>query len=606
MKGVSENKFNTLYWLASTLVFVIVALRCYFIPFSHDEVATFYFYIQPGSFIPFLAHVDANGHFLTNFTGWISYKLVGSSPFALRLPALLSFIILCFAVFQFTKLFTKSFTKVLFSFFFIFSYNFIAFYALCRGYGISMAFLLLALYYFFKCFRNFSQTHFLYFLLFSQIALSANLTLVFVLLVTTGMLMLVQLKGRMLFNIKNLFVLLVHFSLIAFWVKYAFFLQKSGALYYGQGDSYWEMTFVTLIDMMILKSSLANIVLICLFAVMMVYFVTNLQQQKTTYLFTSNFAISCLNLVTLIAAFYLLKKLLNVNYPADRTGLFFYVFFALSFSFMIDELITALRYGALIVPVFFGVHFILNFDLKNHPWVNYETFPQRFMDKLVSEQQKSAYPITVAGHRLREFIYGFMNYNNSYKLNHITAPEALQMNCDYAIAYGADKPFYDAYYTELDREPKWDFRLLKRKVSIEKKLVYQTWQTQHFNGNYEYYNACDIKDTTFADENPLLAEFNFTVEEICVPFNAWLVLQMDDGNGGNFYVRAPLNLIKKNWWETDNFTTCLVSANIPKKIKRMAAYLWNIDKKDIKIRINSFKLYQLFGEGVTKTSKAII
>jgi hypothetical protein len=65
--GMLKEKFNLFYFFAFAIALVIVIIRCITVPFAHDEVATFYYYIQSESFLPFLSHVDANGHFLNSF-----------------------------------------------------------------------------------------------------------------------------------------------------------------------------------------------------------------------------------------------------------------------------------------------------------------------------------------------------------------------------------------------------------------------------------------------------------------------------------------------------------------------------------------------------------
>src|SRR6478736_3364714 len=182
-----EKHFEKVYWSICAVVLMIVTLRCIYVPFSHDEVATFNFYIQSGNFLPFLSHPDANGHFLMSASSWIFFKLVGSSPQALRIPCLMAFVVLCYGIFKMNKLLPSLTAKLILTSAFIFSFNFISFYSLCRGYGMSLAFLTLALYYFFVFKRYGAISHFLKFLLFSQIALSANLTLVFVIGISTAL-----------------------------------------------------------------------------------------------------------------------------------------------------------------------------------------------------------------------------------------------------------------------------------------------------------------------------------------------------------------------------------------------------------------------------------
>jgi hypothetical protein len=278
MIALNARQFNKFYWFSSALAFLLVLLRCYTVPFAHDEVATFNFYIQSGNFLPFMSHVDAMNHFLLTATSWLSFKVFGSSVLALRLPSLLSFVILSIAIFKLNNLFNGTIPKIVLTFSFLFSYHFIAFYSLARGYGMSMAFLMFALYYFFCYIRHFSFRHFWKLLFFSQLALSANVTLVFVLLITAFLVIFFQIRQKralsqsktalanpdrvavssenpvrvnqqnvvdmaLVFNTRNILLLVLHFAMIGFWIKYGFYLQENGALYYGGGSNYWVVTF---------------------------------------------------------------------------------------------------------------------------------------------------------------------------------------------------------------------------------------------------------------------------------------------------------------------------------------------------------------------------
>lgn len=603
-----DSAYTKWFWLLSALLTLLVALRAYLVPFSHDEVATFYFYIQPQRFIPFYSHVDANGHFLTNLTSWISYKLFGSSPFALRLPNIFAFVLLCYATFKISQLLNGIFAKSILFFGFIAAYHFIAFYALCRGYGLSMAFLLWAMYHFFAYVKQHEFKHLALFVLASQLALSANLTLVFVLLICSCILMLFQWQAKSLLQAKTLLLWSAQFLLCAFWIKYAFYLQHNGALYYGSGHSYWQVTFVSLIETIFFKNNYLNILVLALFGVLCVYWLYAYKQHRLRFITHSGFALSFLIFVILVMAFFLLKLLLHVNYPEDRTGLFFYLFFVLALAFKVSEARYLYQKMSVLFPVFVIIHFIWHVNLRVHPWRIYETFPPSFIKTLVEEQKKSPQKITVAGHRLREFIYGFMNYNSGGELNHITSPEALQMNADYAIAYKADAPYYRDFYEVLASENTWDFVLLKRKEAIQRELLFEQTQTTTCNGEAEFYNAFECSDTSFVDQNPLLAEFNIKFNQVPVPFNAWLVLQIDDASPekANCLVRVPLNLIRKNLHNQSPMCLQVLSGNVPLRAKRVVCYLWNIDKKPIQVQITNFKLYHLNANGIQVLSQAKI
>src|ERR1700741_3993387 len=96
----SGKYFLPLFAVIALTAFVVVALRSYFVPFNHDEVATFFFYIQTGKYMPFHSHVDANNHVLNSMLGNISFHLFGSHPFSLRIPNLIGMLILILATFR--------------------------------------------------------------------------------------------------------------------------------------------------------------------------------------------------------------------------------------------------------------------------------------------------------------------------------------------------------------------------------------------------------------------------------------------------------------------------------------------------------------------------
>lgn len=602
-----RKHFNLIYLGFSVIALVVVTLRCYFVPIAHDEVATFFYYVQPEKFIPFHSHIDANGHFLNSFLIWVCYKLFGSSMFVLRLPCIFAFLVLAFSIYKFNnQLLTSTKAKAVLTACFIQSFNILNFYSLARGYGLSIAFLVLALFYFFRYLKSFSWPDVFKFILFSQVALSANLTLVFTLLVTTAVIMFFQIRDKTFFSAKNIILLLIHFSLILFWIKYAFFLQANGALYYGGGGGgYWKVTFVSLIETVLGQGGLINTVVIILFAFLFVMWLWHLSKERLTFLFQSNFAICFFCLALLIVAFYLLNRFFGVNYPEDRTGLFFYIFFVLSIVFFSDEYIYGnIGYVFISIPIFFITNFVIDVNFGKHAWKFYETMPKDFYTILTEEQKKNPNLISVGGHRVLEFFYTFYNYNNSEKLNHMLPPEHMTMNCDYYVTWRKDRPWYEKYYTELKEAKYWDMVLLKRKTPAERKLVYEGGE-KIIEGTEEYYPFFERTDTTFTSRNSIMAEFDLSVEEAARPFNAWLVLQVDTAGGQNAYFRrTPLNWIKYDWNGTKHYKTCIVTDNVPLTKCRVVAFLWNIDKKPVRAKLHSFKLYTLQGEGITEVSHA--
>ena len=107
-----KNDFYILL-LLSVIVFIIVALRSVFVPFTHDEVATFYYYIQSQNFLPFYAHIDANNHVLNSATASLFYCLFGNHPFILRIPNLIGLALLIIGAFRICNFINNYFSSPL-------------------------------------------------------------------------------------------------------------------------------------------------------------------------------------------------------------------------------------------------------------------------------------------------------------------------------------------------------------------------------------------------------------------------------------------------------------------------------------------------------------
>ena len=598
-------QFKRIYAVLASAMVLLAALRAYLVPFSHDEVATFYFYIQPGKFIPFSSHVDANGHFLTSALGWLCFKMFGSSPFSLRLPSLAALVLLCYAVSRCFSLFRFYVTRIAFAAGFLLFYTFLSYFSLCRGYGISMACLVMAVCYWHAFISGGMHRHFIKFSLFMQLALAANLTLIFVAGICLGICFVFHIKRKGLGSAGVVIVYLVNAALLLFWVAYAFYLRNNGALYYGAGSSYWQVTFVSLMENLYPSVPAVRWVIVALAAITAVVWAALCLKNGQSFIKTPAFW-SFILFTALVLCFYLLNKVASVNFPEDRTGLFFYVFFVFAICSAWDGLNSRI---AVYVPLLWAasgcIMVATQVDLRNHPWAIYETMPASFFDRLVKEQSSGHEPVTVGGHRIREFIYGFLNHRSEKKLSHMTSPEALQMNCDYALAVKADEPWYREYYDELATEDKWGFRLLKRRLPLTRKVIREFGNPADISGEPEYYNFFEVADTVLGSVNPLLAEVSFRIVKAPRPFRAWIVFQIDAQQPeDNIFVRTPLDLVAGDWESQGETTLCLVTGSVPLKIKRMVLYLWNIDRAPVEMKVKGSRLLRLEGAGVNVISKA--
>ena len=215
-KPITENNhlFNICFAFISFLAFIVVLFRSYLVPLNHDEAATFFFFIQSGNYMPFYSQVDANNHVLNSFLGNCCFHLFGSSPYALRLPNTLSFLLLISGVFKLSKHLIKFEAKLFLTIGFLASFHWITFFSACRGYGLSMTLLVMGIAYMFNYLKNIEKTnYFVIMLVFFQLCISANLILLLITLLLCGIVILVQLANKKLFSPIIIMVWLVFFGL---------------------------------------------------------------------------------------------------------------------------------------------------------------------------------------------------------------------------------------------------------------------------------------------------------------------------------------------------------------------------------------------------------
>ena len=601
-----QKPFNLFFLVISAVSFIVIALRSYLVPFNHDETATFFMYIQSGNYMPFYSIADANNHVLNSFLSNVCFHLFGSSPFSLRLPNLFGFIILVYATFKISKSLQLLGSKIFLTTALLLSFHWLSFYSACRGYAISMGLLTLGVAFLLDCIKNPANTKQLIItILLFQLAISANLILIIVVLILSGVLILIQLANKKLFKPATLLTWMLHFAAVYYWLSFSFYLQKKGALYYGEGSSYWNTTFVSLTQLLTGGADPLLFYFAIGFVVITLH-ITVFLNRNVFYKIASQLKAPSLSLLLgviltlLVVGFYAMHRFMGVNYPEDRTGLFFYLFFVLVACFTFDEL--SVRFNTIsltIISLLIGIHFFYNLNFRKHSLYVYETIPQHFYETLVNEQKKTDEHITIGGHRVRELFYGFMNYRNGGYLNPADPTETMQMDCDYYIATKPEEKYYKDYYNEIDTEPDWGFVVLKRKEKIKRLLLAETKDKTFDTKDGEYLDIYRSTDTTSGAEKPMLAEVTFDVEQMPVPSAVWIVFQINDGTGKAItYKRYPLYWTGYDINGRQHLVYGLLSGNLPKGKKEIVCYFWNIKKQPLKIKVSSFKLYGLDGNGV--------
>lgn len=596
-----NKHFSSLFWILSGLTFLSITLRAFLIPFSHDETATFFYYIQSDNYLPYLSHAYTNNHILNSALANLCYHIFGSHPFALRLPNVLSFLLLCYAIYEFFPFFNRIGSKLLLISFFLLTFCFLDVFALCRGYGISIACMMCGLAFCTHYLKTKTLGKAYKALFFFQLALSANLTLLPAICCVFLVLLLVQYSNKHLLHPKSILIWLLNFAILIFWVKLTLFYKSAGLLDSGSPHHYWKTSFVSLIEF-IFGSKLLWLQLCCCLAAIFIGGISVYQWHKMRYTlryFLTPLGFFSLCFFSMIIGFWLLNLLAGINFPEDRTGLFYYLFFALSLSFGADYLSEKITdYCGLLLMVVSSAYFILSFNVSHFSSYFYHTMPVSIFETLKEEQAKAKEPFTIGGNAARELNYAFLNYRSNYALNPMNIENTLQLNMDYIFAHVHEKPYYEALYNEIAFDKTWNRALLKRKTPIEHVPVRNFNTAFSVNTSNEFTNLFQLKDTSFRSKNPLETEICLQFNKVPDPFNAFLVFSFTDAkNEKNDYRRIYLNWAGKNL-NGKALRLKLTSTNLPYSLSDVTAYIWNIDKKPVQITCKSARLYQLKGKGV--------
>ena len=135
------------------MVSIYLILRAIYVPLFNDEIITFNHFIHTGFISPYNEYKAANNHILNSFLSHYSYLLFGSSPLSLRLASVLSFIPFAIYVYKIGGFIKNKIPKWGFYIALLIPVNFIAFFSLSRGYGLSYAFIMANIFYNCKTFE---------------------------------------------------------------------------------------------------------------------------------------------------------------------------------------------------------------------------------------------------------------------------------------------------------------------------------------------------------------------------------------------------------------------------------------------------------------------
>lgn len=147
MTSTTANRANLIAALALGIAGTgFLLFRAQTLSFTHDEALTYLHAIRPGiGRLLGFGYPNANNHLLNSALGWCSYRMFGNAEWALRLPNVLAFAVFVFAAYRMMSRRLRPALVVPGLLLVVCNPFQLDFFALCRGYGMALAFTMLAL-----------------------------------------------------------------------------------------------------------------------------------------------------------------------------------------------------------------------------------------------------------------------------------------------------------------------------------------------------------------------------------------------------------------------------------------------------------------------------
>ncbi len=594
--NTTENRFDTVFYLIiPLLLFFYLMLKALLMPVTHDEAATFFNYVHNGNIFQKLSRESANNHYLNTVLTYLSYLVFGSGKWALRLFNVLSSLLFFYYTVKISKMLTVRLMRYGLLTTLFFCFNFIDFFALSRGYGMSMAFFTAVLYYSVKFLKGEGNSSLLPATLFLILMLAANLSTL-IPAISVVMLhvfvVLSRLKSR-----RNIPVSLLLTGLEILVLSVATFmllkLKNCGALYLGTPGADFLFTVKSWIILVTGGFSVVKLLFLLFFASLTVFHtVFALYFQRLRY-FASPLFVFAFLFWSSLAGIIIAVKLFGVNYPEGRVGLYLFPLFIFSLFFTVDGFGEKRWQPAVLLPLMFiPVSSLAHINFYYTSEYKTEVIPGRFYNKVVPVE--SGVIPTIAGYHMETTVWGYLNFQNGGKSNLLDwrqFPDTLQ---DYQLFNIELYPGILKLYDELDYEPVSHISLMKRKRSVKKRLLetinikaQDKFSDKPFIGFWNIKKGFENKTYFFHLKLTLLSNRK--------PLRAWLVFQSMAKNGkSNIYKYIPLDWLKDVWDGTKyNFEQSLFSGKIPSGTKEIKLYLWNIEKKPVLIKGGELKIYEI-------------
>jgi hypothetical protein len=581
-----EDRF---VFLLGFSLFIYLVLRSVFSPILHDEIATFYHFVQSGIYFPPEAQWDANNHILNSLLTEWSYKLFGSAPWALRLPNVLSFPLFFWSVWKIAKLIQHRILRWGFLFALTMAHYMFEYFGETRGYGMSMAFLLWGIYLVHLYIKQEKIFYLIGVVLALILATTANLTLIYSSLLI-GALLTFKIFTRHAITQRKLLHLLCLFCGLLFLVplvQYALDLKAHGALYYGGKSGFWKYTGGTLAYLYLGYYSKMIAIGLSLLFVMVIgsyWWILKSTKQTVRVVVSEPVFLWIYLLLGSLFAIFSTRYLLDVNFPEDRAAMYLFPYFIGALVFVADRI--ELNYSHVVKAIagvmlfFFPIHFVSKMNLNTASFSMEERAPQEFYTTIKNTPRLDKYPTSVGGYVTQLLCWNYMNHQDGGNEGRMLTSNYVDTLSDFQIIniHKELKPSFLSTYQKINREPLNELNLFKRKTPLQKQFIIQRDSITNWNHNKEeYFGFLEYIIPDSLKGKSLFIGLEATIHSPAKPFIGSVVVSQKTASHEELHQESiKLDWIKNEWDNSPgNFLQGIVIPEVYADTKHLIVYLWN-------------------------------
>lgn len=423
--GRSERSERIAFIALSALVFAYIAARAVRVPVTHDEAMTFFMYVETGDFLPFRAHWDAGNHLLSTALGWSGYSAFGLHAWALRLPSVLAFVLYAGYAWRWGLALRQPLIRWCFWAALLLMPFLLDFFALFRGYGLALAFWLMAVHELCALLERRSTARLLRTLGAMACAGFSSLSLLTpwaaLLAITATVILYRPLRGKSLAVQLGGWVLLGAAPFL-FATAYVHELSLRGALYYGV-DGLLSGTLPSLLKMLL--GSTGSWAVAGILAALGITTLCAAQAVRARDRSLGAWALVVATglLVAEVAARILLFHWQGTPFPEDRTALHWVPLFLLLFAFSADRLsprMPHVKWAALLLLVF-PLRTLATADLSTTLYWPEQAIPDRIFEAAHRLQRAAPRPLTIGAYHQMPACWGFGMRQRGLRLNAVDA-----------------------------------------------------------------------------------------------------------------------------------------------------------------------------------------